>query len=573
MLACIVLAGGGCSDSDDSKRTPPGPPDPEPLKLTLSDPGPMTFTIRIESADPQTNYYVGVTTREDFERLETPEAVAGAFVQIENERGEIDWTKADGQLVHNGSKTIDAGKQWNLLPKRKYAVIVFGVGAEGAITVAPVYDFVTTTAVSPSENRLTVKVEPETAVVTVTTTNGDPYFLDCIEADRIEDYPTDRLAEFLIGSYGGNIDACIEQGDVERDFSRLVEEDTDYYAVAFGYLGGYPTTEIEIVPFHTAGGELVPQDCTFTFDVTGITTTNAGITVTPSNPTTPYFWQVYNKTLVESYRQGQGLPQLMADGLAIIAETLSEQYGIEITPETAAGIVSVRGEDSYLYDNLSPSTDYYVLAVGLDGKGRQTTEVQLSRLFTTLSPAAGPDTPMDCTIQVNGTTDEGLSVTVTPADKQMTYVGMAGEAEHYAEFPSDAEYLVDDLAFWTEMASAEQMSLVEMLSAFGLFLQGDQTYIFPESFVPGTLYLAYTYGMDEKGTLTTGMQKVFFTVDENGDAHAAEAPSGASLAGAAALSAPRLAALRPAPAAVRAFRPGNPGSEARPATKREVARF
>ena len=220
--------------------------------------------------------------------------------------------------------------------------------------------------------------------------------------------------------------------------------------------------------------------------------------------------------------------QLMADGLAIIAEAFSEEYGFEITPEAAAGMVSVTGEDSYTYTDWDPDTEYYVVAVGLDDKGRQTTDVQLSEPFRTLPLSAGSDTPMDCVIQVNGLTDEGISITVTPADKEMTYVGMVGEADFYALYESDDEYLTDDVAMWSEMAAAEGLGLAEIFDMFGLFLQGDQTFIFSselDTINPGTLYLAYTYGLSEEGELTTGMQKVFFTVDENGDAHEAEAPA------------------------------------------------
>ena len=350
-------------------------------------------------------------------------------------------------------------------------------------------------------------------------------FLDCIATSRIEGYPTDKLAEFLIGSYGSAISECIETGDVTRDFTRLLEEDTDYCAVAFGYLGGYPTTDIVVVPFHTPGGELKPQDCTFSSTVADITLQGATITIKPSNPATPYFWQVYNTTLIESYRKGAGVAQLMADGLAIIAEALSEQAGIEITPEKAAGMVTKTGNDSFVYTTLDPATEYCVMAVGLDNKARQTTEVYISQPFKTLAPGGDVFAPMECTITVNGMTDDGLSVTVSPADKQMTYVGMAGEAEYYAEFASDAEYLTDDLLLWTEMAAGEQMSLVELLTEYGFFLQGDQTYIFPENFTPGNLYLAYTYGLNQQGEVTAGMQKTFFTIDEQGKAHPAAAPA------------------------------------------------
>lgn len=75
------------------------------------------------------------------------------------------------------------------------------------------------------------------------------------------------------------------------------------------------------------------------------------------------------------------------------------------------------------------------------------------------------------------------------------------------------------------MAAGEQMSLVELLTEYGFFLQGDQTYIFPENFTPGNLYLAYTYGLNQQGEVTAGMQKTFFTIDEQGKAHPAAAPA------------------------------------------------
>ena len=581
-VVAALLTGAACGDSHEEPEPPVGeggteqerPDGEKPVQpadafvLTLSDAGPTTFRLTVEPRDPQTNYYVGITTRADFDRLQTAQAVAEAFVEIERKHGQIDWTTPDDKLVFRGDKTFDAGASWELRPKSAYAVVVFGVGAEGAITTGVFHDFISTTEVPPSDNRLTVSVAPESALVTVTAANDDPYFLDCVEAKRIEGYPTDRLAEFLIGSYGNAISSCIETGDVTRDFTRLLEEDTDYCAVAFGYLGGYPTTDIVVIPFHTPGGELRPQDCTFTATVSDITLQGANVAVEPSNPATPYFWQVYNTTLIESYRKGAGLAQLMTDGLAIIAEALSEQAGVEITLEKAAGMVTTTGRDAFIYTTLDPATEYCVVAVGLDSKARQTTGVYVSEPFRTLTPGGSATDPMECTITVNGMTDEGLSVTVTPADKQMTYVGMAGEADYYAEFASDAEYLTDDLLLWTEMAAGEQMSLVEMLSEFGLFLQGDQTYIFPEEFTPGKRYLAYTYGLNEQGELTTGMQKSFFTIDETGAAHPAEAPAAPNARKPHARPDPRFAACRPAPDAVRSVVDLRSG-----AAKRAVVRF
>ena len=286
LATVVLLAGVGCGDSpeeiDPDKgggTEQEGPEKPEPEKpepapafvLMLSEAEAMNFRISVESDDPQRNYFVGITTRADFDRLKTAQAVAETLVELEKGYGTIDWTTPDDQLIYRGNKTIDAGRIWSLKPKSDYAVVVFGVGAEGAITTDVFHDFISTTAVMPSQNRLSVSVAPESANVSVTTTNADPYFLDCIATSRIEGYPTDKLAEFLIGSYGSAISECIETGDVTRDFTRLLEEDTDYCAVAFGYLGGYPTTDIVVVPFHTPGGELKPQDCTFSSTVADIT--------------------------------------------------------------------------------------------------------------------------------------------------------------------------------------------------------------------------------------------------------------------------------------------------------------
>lgn len=110
-------------------------------------------------------------------------------------------------------------------------------------------------------------------------------------------------------------------------------------------------------------------------------------------------------------------------------------------------------------------------------------------------------------------------------------VGMAGEAEYYAEFASDRGVPdQDDLLLCPEMPPAEQMSLVELLTEYGFFLQGGQTYIFPENFTPGNLYLAYTYGLNQQGEVTAGMQKTFFTIDEQGKAHPAAAPAVSNVA-------------------------------------------
>lgn len=145
LASVVLLAGVGCGDSpeeiDPDKgggTEQEGPEKPEPEKpepapafvLMLSEAEAMNFRISVESDDPQRNYFVGITTRADFDRLKTAQAVAETLVELEKGYGTIDWTTPDDQLIYRGNKTIDAGRIWSLKPKSDYVVVVFGVGAK-----------------------------------------------------------------------------------------------------------------------------------------------------------------------------------------------------------------------------------------------------------------------------------------------------------------------------------------------------------------------------------------------------------------------------------------------------------
>lgn len=507
----------GCHDNG----TTVGDPILEPsFAVEVADVAATDFTIRVDPADETGNYYVGLTTRSSYDALGgDPLAAARAFVEMASSIEELDWSVADGTYVRRGATTIRAGAIWSLRPKTTFALVVFGVDARGGVVGEPVCAFVTTTPVAPSANRLTVTATEE-GIVKVEASTDEPYFLDCIEAARLEGIPDERLAEFLIGSYGPGVEACIERGGVTRDFARLLEPDTDYFAVAFGCEAGYATTEVVKVPFRTRPDEPVTVDCTFEVRVDDITATGATVAVVPSNAETTYFWNVFSTDLVAAYRDGAGLAQMMIESLQAIADALTESYGVEFTLEKAAQTVCVQGTDRFRYtDELKPDTEYCVLAVGMDRKARQTTDVAVSEPFATLSGGQEiPDEPLACTIEVSCITTEGVHVKIAPADKQMTYFSMLVDAYTFDElFGGDEHQLIeDDLAMMADEAAAMAVPLSEYLSQ--VLLQGDSEYDFPETFDPGEDYYAYAYGLEADGTVTTGMRKFRFTVP-------AEAPS------------------------------------------------
>ena len=101
LATVVLLAGVGCGDSPEEGTEQEGPEKPEPEKpepapafvLMLSEAEAMNFRISVESDDPQRNYFVGITTRADFDRLKTAQAVAETLVELEKGYGTIDWSR------------------------------------------------------------------------------------------------------------------------------------------------------------------------------------------------------------------------------------------------------------------------------------------------------------------------------------------------------------------------------------------------------------------------------------------------------------------------------------------------
>ena len=79
LATVVLLAGVGCGDSPEEGggTEQEGPEKPEPEKpepapafvLMLSEAEAMNFRISVEPDDSQRNYFVGITTRADFDRL------------------------------------------------------------------------------------------------------------------------------------------------------------------------------------------------------------------------------------------------------------------------------------------------------------------------------------------------------------------------------------------------------------------------------------------------------------------------------------------------------------------------
>lgn len=175
------------------------------------------------------------------------------------------------------------------------------------------------------------------------------------------------------------LDRILVSGDQSRDVAGLKAE-TDYVVIAIHITddGMFPE-EGSYVEFTTHERQPVPKiDCTFAIKMTGITTTDAVMSITPSDDNVPYFYaaltvEEYESTVVDD----KGLDEYMSEYLAAVMEFYGVDMSAAIEKNTTKGPVN----DTFS-STLSPGTDYYAFAFGLNEQGRINTQVSRERFAT-----------------------------------------------------------------------------------------------------------------------------------------------------------------------------------------------
>lgn len=403
LIAAYTNAQGACGTIVGREMEMPAA---APFTLEVTDVAPGTFTLRVKANLPDGgNYYVGTAERAVLEEQfgADMQAVARGFVELENRTG-IDWSAVDNRYVFSGDATVDMGANWRLAARTEYMVVVFGVDAGGDVTTEVVHTYATTAAVQPSSNLITFTIGSVTstgALVQTRTTNDDTYYLDCMDRASADAMGDAQLIAYYQQNMGAILDRMLSSGDDELDSRGKLYPDTEYYALAFGYETGTATTRVFKEPFRTLKEEpVVRVDCTFASVVKNVTAQGATVTVTPSDPEAPYYWDVFAREEVEAFGSD---PEAI---MTALLQQLAANYNL--TLPALANMIRVKGENSYDYGSLEEHTDYFVVAIGIDDLGRYTTEGYLSEKFTTGEPG-----PASLT-ESFGCTSANFSETLTP---------------------------------------------------------------------------------------------------------------------------------------------------------------
>lgn len=117
----------------------------------------------------------------------------------------------------------------------------------------------------------------------------------------------------------------------------------------------------------------------------------------------------------------------------------------------------------------------------------------------------------DFILEVSEVTSVSCHFSVTPADKDMTYVVMLVEKADFDGFENEYEYQDNDLDWFNNKAMEEGKTLEDWLEDFlhkGSF-ESDE-----KGLMPGTSYYLYAYGLSPEAYFTTGVTKIEFTTPE-----------------------------------------------------------
>lgn len=241
----------------------------------------------------------------------------------------------------------------------EYCAYAYGITVLGQRTTPITRQYFTTEPIV-STNQLSLDIANISTVefdlIIGATNEEDGYIWEVMESSWFDGLSDEEVLQFIKDAYGEYVDMIVEYGAKTIHLGpEMIEPDTEYTAVLFGYEAGGMTTPMIRKTFRTEKG-VAPADLTFTFDVSNVGMYSADITVMPSGNSVYYYWDVVNadytaeqfKALMDQY-----VNDFIAEGI------------VESAQEFWTDMVS-RGNDGDTVGQLNSNTEYKPVAVAID---------------------------------------------------------------------------------------------------------------------------------------------------------------------------------------------------------------
>lgn len=228
----------------------------------------------------------------------------------------------------------------------------------------------TSAGIEPSENQITLTIGTITqssVKLSATTTTEDPYVVIPVTKSVVAGLSDDEIFTLLYEEYDYLLDEYTYYGDNSRNYTHLRPQ-TEYLALAFGYLGGTMTTQMWKAEFTTlASGN--PADCTFEISVEP-DVDYAEVEIIPSDKGHFYNWLVY-----PAYYTADDAKNYIK---LLIEEAYEGNYAAFASWELS------QGDEYYTAWDLLPNTEYKVGVIIMDyDTGEFLNEMYFGEVFKT----------------------------------------------------------------------------------------------------------------------------------------------------------------------------------------------
>lgn len=248
---------------------------------------------------------------------------------------------------------------------------------------------------------------------------------------------------------------------------------------------GVATTTVNKVEFTTPKVE--PVDCTFALEPTDVTTSSFKLTVTPSDPDCPYYYDVFPADMWQL--QCGSDPAKLPAFIASYIEEMVAETGRPVEQVVAA--MSSYGEQSETFEWLDTDSNYYAFAIGLGADGTTTTDPVVEKVTTQPAPMN------EFTVEEVEVGFDKATFRIIPSQNE-PYVALC-ELQEYFEGMTDEEIVA------------------EVIRAYGDFLtnhiRSGYATVNEEMLIPEKPYYMLVFGYNY-GEVTTPLVKRAFTTTE-----------------------------------------------------------
>ena len=423
---------------------------------TLEEPGPVlgeinlklegeptwrNAVVQVDPSNDEVKYICDVCTKEKFDAQYANNLSAIIEDHIRIWKGdailygedEDAWPQFMANYQMYGNQMISVNDDVALLRwNTEYVFYCFGMNDIGEQTTEIVTLPFNTSAPTPSENDITVKItqtDKTTVNFTIETTNDDPYFVSIQTIDYLarfgegKDESYEELVHDLISlKTDEEIAACVFYGTQDltnSDISKTVNGFKEYQVVVWGFDNG-PTTEVIFSETFKPGTTHLPAEPGFELTVSEITWCSANVLVSPKDETMEWICGGMTKEKFDADYAGN-LQKIVEDrisGWQNEADLYGGTWQESMAHAQLSGVQTVTANDIIGFTRLSYAMDFVVYVFGMNDEGVTTSEVYTTE-FSTLSPTPSDNT---FTITIDAMTRSSVTFTVTTTNNDPYYV-------------------------------------------------------------------------------------------------------------------------------------------------------